>query len=119
MQAITWTHLIWNIQIQMHVSSGFMPVLHCLVPKVIAMWTCVWCSPFTKLWVLQCPFVHKSGCVWTQALFTSSSVATENLHYMVYHSLLWAVTVGKWPSYQQCPLPLLAPTWSALWWVRG
>ena len=55
-----------------------MSPVHSLVPKVITMWTCIWCSPFPNLWVLQCPIVHKSGCVWTQALLTSSSVATEN-----------------------------------------
>lgn len=60
-----------------------MSVVHILVPKVIAMWTCVWCSPFTKLWVLQCTFVHKSGCIRTQALLTSNSVATENLRFTV------------------------------------
>lgn len=61
-------------------------VVHSLVPKVIAMWMCIWC---TKLWVRQCPFVHKSGCVQTQALLTCSSVATENLQFTVHHSLLW------------------------------
>jgi hypothetical protein len=88
-----------------------MSVVHSLVPKVIAMWMCIWCSPFTKLWVLQCLFLHKLGCVQTQALLTSSFVATENLHCTVYHSLLWAVIVGKWPSNQQC----LQLCWHFVW----